>query len=138
MPDAGGAFVLLPVAAHRVVVDAAHFEDVQDAALAIGPRRDLAELMGVRWEASPQAHVGRRALRLSRDGSWLVAGDQVIVRQIAAEAFRPLPRWLESLRERLAIVSLVELESGFGFRLDVDRLPPWEAETSAGRAEEAL
>lgn len=134
MLDRTAPFVMLPIAAHWVIVDAARVEDVQDAAFAAGPRRDLAELMGLCWEASPQVSAGRRALRLSSDGTWLIAGDRVIVRQLPPEAFRPLPLWLESLRERLAIVALVQLDRGFGFRLDVDRLLASEPDRSAAGA----
>ena len=55
-------------------------------------------------------------------------GDRVIVRRLGMGAFRPLPHWLGALEERLAIASLVSLESGFGFWLDLDRLARMDAE----------
>ena len=118
MPDASASVVIVPIAALSVVVDAACVDDVQDAASATGRRRDLATWVGARWDGGTE----RRALRLASDGSWLVVGDRVIVRRLGLEAFRPVPLWLRSLEERLAIVSLVSLESGFGFWLDLERL----------------
>lgn len=109
--------LVLPIAGVRLVLDAMRVGAIEDAARADGARRDLASMMGL--EVAPGR---RRALRVASDGSWLIAGERVIVRSLRREAFKPLPPWLAALGERLGLSGLVDVDGGFAFALDFDRI----------------
>ncbi|UJR80102.1 hypothetical protein [Sandaracinus amylolyticus] len=121
MRELAMSVVVVPLAAVRLVVDARRVSAIEDASSAEGTTHDLAEMMGIALSEQSVGELGRRALQVD-GGAWLVAAERVIVRSLRVEAFHPLPSWLGSLHERLGITSLVALEDGFGFELDVDRV----------------
>ncbi len=104
-----------------VLIPAAHVARIAERVEAGGEHgapKDLARLL----EVAPPA--ARRALEVHAGGErgWVVIGEHVAVREIAAGDFVPWPAWLGALAERLPLSGLVRLDHGFAFVLDAARL----------------
>jgi hypothetical protein len=113
--------------AHRLVVRAEHVSAVSDRGELEGPIVDAHALLGVTPDAGAEVralHVGKEG----RDGLWLAVGGGLQLRRLSPHAFQPLPRWLPRVSEVLPIATLVDLEDGFAFEIDVARMLPRTAE----------
>lgn len=114
MPEREIAIVVLPLAPLAIVVPASYVHEIDDATNAGDAACDVAALLDL--EAPTGA---RRAIRAGE--AWLIVGETIVLRSVPVSTFRPLPAWLAALGERYPVSSIVRLENGFAFELDVDR-----------------